>query len=196
MICLSKDVPHIFDDRGGILLFSLIMMPFLILIAVFLSDLAAENIMQTRLHYALESALDAAATQEDPLAAEYNCIVLNQPGATQAFESGLLAALKSPGLTSGSGIWNFQPPAGTSDFSGPIQVNGFQVYNANELVQTGSGTSTTYSCQTLSPPLWTTTPWGTVVDRPSVYADLSAPVVLPTGRRVTIVVSDTVGANQ
>ena len=181
------------DERGGVLVFALLMLPLLLLLFAYLGDLAAETVVQTQLHYALESALDDAAQQVDPLAASHNCIVLDAPQATQAFESGLMAALKSPGPAQG-GVpnWDFYPGWNLALFQGPLVVDGFQVYNTNYLVQNSNGT---YSCLTTSA-LGTTTPWGTVLDRPMVYADLKATVILPTGSTQTLDVFADVGANQ
>ncbi|MDA8336052.1 MAG: hypothetical protein M0Z41_13895 [Peptococcaceae bacterium] len=192
MIIFLKLASFLRGEQGGTLLFGLLLLPVFLMLFAFLGDLAAETIIQEQVHYALETALDNATQVLDLGAYGHSCLVLDPAGATQAFEAGFMGAMKSPGLVAGPGYWDFAPPAGSTSITGPIEVDGFQIYNTNYLKQNSDGS---YSCPTLTPPLGTTTPWGTVIDRPSVYADVQVPVTLPTGRKTTLDVFDVVGAN-
>jgi len=171
-------------------IFGLLFLPLFLVLFSFLADLGGEIILQNRVHNALETALEASAQAVDQVANQNGCLVLDPAGVKDTFQTVLLAALNSPGLVSGPGYWEFAPPS--SSFNGPIEVDGFQVYNTNHLKQNADGS---YSCESLRPPLGITTPWGMIVDRPSVYADLKVPVVLPTGRQVILDVFAIAGAN-
>lgn len=192
------------DERGaGLIVWAMLSLPILMLFALGAADVGTAYKVQSDLRYALETALDQAAQQvvASDLTYTYDgpaqvgmtrqTVMLDRAKATSAFFSAFATALGDPAC--GSYWLSCLPNQGPNGpFAGPVQVTDFEVYNTEQLVQPAAGGEPYGTATTL---LGTLDPSGTVVDRPSVYAHILAPIRLPNGQVITMNLFQVVGAN-